>query len=335
MRAINPVSGTVRADIRAFLLYGIGVAGLGFIAYELATASIDWQSFREVSLSSLLLVVGARAAGSLLFAVQCKVLQDRLAAVSFPTACRVIVSTYYLNYFPFRGPQLMTRAMIARRHGVPYLSSVASLAVNLLARWVIIGVTLLLLGYRLAGNESYGVLWPVSAVAVFAPVALLLALRSSRRVLAALSGRLGRMAGPAVRVRNGAQLSDELSRNIARVFHWRGLLPYAAALAAAVLLEHWALAALWSDLGAPIFFVDLMLVFLAGGMAGWFSQLPGGFGVHEVVSAYLVSLTGLDFSLAVAVILLSRVLVLLVDLSVSSASFLLLRGGPSVPADPA
>ena len=53
------------------------------------------------------------------------------------------------------------------------------------------------------------------------------------------------------------------------------------------------------------------------------------------VSAYLLSLTGLDFSLAVAVLLLSRVLVLLVDLSVSSASFLLLRGGPSVPADPA
>jgi uncharacterized membrane protein YbhN (UPF0104 family) len=258
--------------------------------------------------------------------------------VSFPIACRVIVATYYLNYFPVRGAQLLTRALIAHRHGVPFLTSLPSLAVNLLARWVFIGAVLLLLGYRLAGPEPSGVLWWTGAAGIAVPIALFLFLRHWHGAVAPLVGRLVRSisrsnAGIDVTAETARALSD----NLARTLHWKSLLAYAAALSVAVLLEYWALSVLWRDLGAPVFFIDLMLVFLAGGLAGWFSQLPGGFGVHELVSAYLVSLTGLDFSLALALLLVSRVLVLLADLGISAAGLALLRGiasdseGPAAP----
>ena len=334
MRAVSRKRAPIGVDARTVVIFGIALAALAYIAYELVTASVPWSAFLEVSPASLLLVVLARVIGSLLFAVQWKALQDRLSVVSFRLACRVIVSTYYLNYFPFRGPQLIARALTARRHGVPYLNSLPSLAVNLLARWVIIGSVLLLLGYRLTGAEAPHVLWPISAAGVLVPAAFLLALWRSQGVVAFVARRTARLIP-----RTGGHVADaevllgELSRNLAKVLHWRSLLVYATALSAAVLLEYWAMAVLWNDLGAPVFFIDLMLAFLAGGMVGWFSQLPGGFGVHEIVSAYLVSLVGVDFGLALAIMLLSRVFVLLVDVAVSGGSFLLVRQIPHSPPD--
>ena len=326
MRAVSRNRAPIGVDARTVVIFGIALAALAYIAYELITASIPWSAFLEVSPASLLLVVLARVTGSLLFAVQWKALQDRLSVVSFRLACRVIVSTYYMNYLPFRGPQLIARALTARRHGVSYVTSLPSLAVNLLARWVIIGSVLLLLGYRLTGAEEPHAVWPISAAGVLVPAAFLLTAFLARRTARLIPRTGGQVAEAEV-------LLGELSRNLAKVLHWRSLLVYATALSAAVLLEYWAMAVLWNDLGAPVFFIDLMLAFLAGGMVGWFSQLPGGFGVHEIVSAYLVSLVGVDFGLALAIMLLSRVLVLLVDVAVSGGSFLLVRQIPHSPPD--
>jgi uncharacterized membrane protein YbhN (UPF0104 family) len=237
---------------------------------------------------------------------------------------RVIVPTYYLAYAPFKGSQIGARAIIAKQLGVPYTASLPSLTTNFAAKYLVMMLAIPFISTQFINKGSSLIFIGIALSLVTLTAYLLfrywgLLVNFATKRLSFWFPKLGD------RILTSVSFSDNLQKNLSAILRWKSLGAYYVLFISISLVEYAALSLLWHEIGVDINFVFLTALFFAGGMAGFLSQIPGGFGVHELVSASILAATGIDFAQAVSLLVLSRILFLLYDLIISAGGWLLLN----------
>ena len=302
------------------LLSLLGGLFFGYVVFQVFRSSVPWQDFQRVGITTLALVAGAQLLNDLLVPVQWKVLHSRLGPLPWTTCFKVILPNVYVSYFPIRGAIILVRMYAARLQGVPFLLSAPSLFLLFFWRWVVILALLPLVPFIIPGLEM-----EVSFLAATVLGILLLGYVLRRWLFSLVGAVSGRALGNRLpeELRSGV---ESLEQRVLAILRSRAILIHTGIFLGVSLATTVTISLLLRDLDHMVNPFVLLLAWYASLSVGWLSHLPGGVGAQEASFAYLVSLLGVPLPVALAVAVLWRIVVTVVDLAVSGGSMLAFRG---------
>jgi len=276
-----------------------------FVLWKFFQMPIDWGVFYKIEIATLSIIVIGMIIVRIIWILQWKIMQDKLSKVSFKDSILISFSTLYLLYFPLRVGQFLMRMYLFKERGIPYKDSGASLFAQFILAFVFMSLTLPLLIFFIpteyiqsfiSNNFKFLILMFILVVVVIALLKIRKGLHNLFDNL--LTKLLNKSASNEAIKRNFRELRDNVKY---LMFNKKLLIKVNIFFVIGYLIYFYLMSLLWNDMGHDISFILLMLIFFVSYVIGFISQVPNGLGTQETSYAYLLSLVGISFEIALIV----------------------------------